>query len=73
MRIVLVLPGVVATDFGLNAFHGGADSRAFPDAQTAEDAARVIADGLLTGPVDIYTRTDGYERVSGYIGRLAGR
>ena len=28
--VTLVSPGVVATDFGLNAMHGGADSRGFP-------------------------------------------
>ncbi len=30
IQISLVSPGVVATDFGLNAVHGGVDSRAIP-------------------------------------------
>lgn len=73
IRVVLVLPGVVATDFGLNALGGGADSRAMPGAQDVEDAARVIADGLLEGPVDLYTRGEGVEAVVAHLRSLAGR
>ena len=73
IRVVTVFPGVVATDFGNNALGGGVDSRSFPGAQTAEDAARVIADGLLSGPVDLYTRTDGYDLARGHLARLGGR
>ena len=72
IRVVLVLPGVVATDFGNNALGGGPDSRAIPGAQPVEEAARIIADGLFAGPVDLYTRGDGLERVLGYVRRLAG-
>jgi len=71
VRVVLVLPGVVATDFGANALGGGPDSRTLPGAQAAEDAARAIADGLLTGPVDLYTRGEGVESVVGHLRSLA--
>jgi len=72
IRVVLVLPGVVATDFGLNALGGGPDSRALPGAQPVEEVARVIADGLFAGPVDLYTRPDGLERVLQHLRGLAG-
>jgi NADP-dependent 3-hydroxy acid dehydrogenase YdfG len=71
IRVVLVLPGVVATDFGNNALGGGPDSRALPGAQPVDEVARVIADGLLAGPVDLYTRPDGLERVLGHLRALA--
>ena len=43
IQVSLVSPGVVATDFGLNAMHGGVDSRTIPGGQTAEQVAAVIA------------------------------
>jgi len=73
IRVVLVIPGVVATDFGLNAVHGGADNRALPGAQDVSEVAGVIADGLLTGPVDVYTRAEYYDRVASHLASLAGR
>ncbi|HEY1905113.1 MAG TPA: SDR family NAD(P)-dependent oxidoreductase [Myxococcaceae bacterium] len=73
IRVVLVLPGVVATDFGNNAIGGGPDSRSIPGAQSVEETARVIADGLFSGPVDLYTRPAYFEQVLGYLRRLAGR
>ncbi|HET6980533.1 MAG TPA: SDR family NAD(P)-dependent oxidoreductase, partial [Myxococcaceae bacterium] len=72
IRVVLALPGVVATDFGNNAIGGGPDSRSIPGAQPVEEAARVIADGLFSGPVDLYTRPAYVEQVLGYLRRLAG-
>jgi NAD(P)-dependent dehydrogenase (short-subunit alcohol dehydrogenase family) len=71
IRVVLVLPGVVATEFGLNALGGGPDSRALPGAQPAEEVARVIADGMRTSRGDIYTRPDGLERVLEHLRGLA--
>jgi len=72
IRVVLVLPGVVATDFGLKALGGGADSRNLPGAQDPHEVAQLIADGLLTGPVDVYTRPDGLDRVMHHLRTLAG-
>ena len=72
IRVVLALPGVVATDFGNNAIGGGPDSRSIPGAQPVEEAARVIADGLFSGPVDLYTRPAYFEQVLGYLRRFAG-
>jgi NAD(P)-dependent dehydrogenase (short-subunit alcohol dehydrogenase family) len=73
IRIVTVLPGVVATDFGLNARGGGMDSRAMAGAQDVGEVARIVADGMLAGPLDLYTRPEGLDAVLGHLKRLAGR
>lgn len=70
IQFTLVSPGVVHTDFGVNARHGGPDSRSLPDAQSAEEVARVIADAIAAGRADVYTRPGSRERVLGYIGGL---
>src|SRR5215471_5164147 len=72
IRVMLVLPGVVGTDFGNNAIGGGVDSRSIPGAQRVEDVARIMADGLFSGPLDLYTRPEGLERVLGHLRTLAG-
>ena len=72
IRVVLVLPGVVATEFGNNALGGGPDSRTLPGAQSVDEVARVIADGLFAGPLDLYTRPEGLEMVLGHLRGLAG-
>jgi short-subunit dehydrogenase len=66
IQITLVSPGVVATEFGLNALHGGVDSRTLPDAETPEDVAEAIAAAIDTRPADVYTRRDGREMVMKY-------
>ncbi|HVN76293.1 MAG TPA: SDR family NAD(P)-dependent oxidoreductase [Thermoanaerobaculaceae bacterium] len=66
IHVTSVHPGVVATDFGLNALHGGTDSHAIPGAQTAEQVAEVIA-GVIERPrADVYTRPDGQRMVCDY-------
>jgi short-subunit dehydrogenase len=62
----LVSPGVVRTDFGRNALHGGPDSSRLPDSQSVEDVAEVIA-GVIDSPrPDVYTRTGARARVVDY-------
>ncbi len=56
IQISLVSPGVVRTDFGLNAIHGGPDSRTFPESQSADEVAAVIAKVIETRQPDVYTR-----------------
>src|SRR5262249_37319493 len=51
-----VIPGVVATEFGANALHGGADSRTLPGAQPVGEVADVIADAIVAPCAEIYTR-----------------
>lgn len=70
IQFSLVSPGVVHTDFGLNARHGGVDSRALPDAQTAEEVAAVIAQVIADRRPDVYTREGSAERVADYYGAV---
>jgi NAD(P)-dependent dehydrogenase (short-subunit alcohol dehydrogenase family) len=72
IRLVLVFPGVVATDFGNNALFGGPDSRTLPGAQPVGEVARAIADAIRGGPLDVYTRADGLERAVGHLRTAAG-
>lgn len=67
IRVITVLPGVVATDFGNHALGGGPDSRALPGAQDVGEVGRVIAEALLTRNGDVFTR-EGAERAG--IGHL---
>jgi len=73
IRVMLVLPGVVATDFGKNALGGGVDSRNIPGAQPVEEVARIMADGLFTGPLDLYTRPGSLAKVLGHVDRLGSQ
>jgi len=64
IQISLVSPGIVRTEFGLRALHGGPDSRSFPDSQSAEEVAAVIAKVIETRQPDVYTR-----KAAGMIGK----
>jgi len=66
IQVSLVSPGVVRTDFGLKAIHGGPDSRTFPDSQSAEEVAAVIAQVVATRQPDVYTRAGARDRVLSY-------
>lgn len=69
VRVTLVLPGVVATQFGLNARGGGPDSRALPNAQPVREVAEVIA-GSIEQPVDeVYTRPSFMGQVVDYFSK----
>jgi NADP-dependent 3-hydroxy acid dehydrogenase YdfG len=66
-----VSPNVVATEFGLNARHGGPDSRTLPGGQTAEEVAAVIADVIVSRHPDVYTRPGFRDRVVEYYRSLS--
>jgi NADP-dependent 3-hydroxy acid dehydrogenase YdfG len=66
----VVSPPVVRTDFGLNARHGGPDSRSLPGSQSAEEVAAVIAQVIETRQPDVYTRTGSGEMVAKYYATL---
>ncbi|MEO8703395.1 MAG: SDR family oxidoreductase [Kofleriaceae bacterium] len=53
-----VLPGVVATEFGTNALHGGPDSRVLPGAQSVDEVAKIIADLIEQPRAEVYTRPE---------------
>lgn len=63
IQVSLVSPGVVRTDFGLNAVHGGPDSRQFPNSQGAEEVAEVIAGVIESRRPDVYTRAGARQSV----------
>ena len=70
IQVSLVSPGVVATDFGLNAVHGGVDSRSIPGGQSAEEVADVIAAVIESRQADVYTRPGAREMIAKYYADL---
>lgn len=70
IQFSLVSPGVVRTDFGVNAIHGGPDSRQMPDSQSAEDVAVVVAQVIASRQPDVYTRKGSQQRIGGYYASL---
>ncbi len=68
ITVSTVSPGVVATDFGKNAQHGGPDSRQLPNAQPVEEVAQVIAELIESPKADVYTRPELKQTVLAYFG-----
>ncbi len=56
IQFTLVSPGVVRTEFGIRAVHGGPDSRTLPNSQSAEEVAVVIVEAIRSRTPDVYTR-----------------
>ena len=72
VRVTCFYPGIVSTDFGLNAVGGGPDSRSFPGSQTPEEIATLLADVIeQRRGGDVYSRPEAVERVLGYLRGLA--
>ena len=70
IEVTLVSPGVVRTDFGRNALHGGVDSRQLPESQSVEEVAAVIVWAIRTGKPDVYTRVGAKQRVIDYFSHV---
>ena len=70
IQFSLVSPGVVYTEFGLRAKHGGVDSRTLPQGQTAEQVAAVIVDVIRNRTPDVYTRVGARQMVLDYFARV---
>lgn len=70
IAVSLVSPGVVRTEFGANALHGGPDSRTLPFSQGPEEVAAVIADVIATRAADVYTAPGARARVAAYLDGL---
>ena len=70
IQFSLVSPGVVRTDFGLNAVYGGPDSKQLPGSQSAEEVAAVIADVIESRKPDVYTRAGARDQIAGYYASL---
>ena len=65
IQVSLVLPGVVATEFGLQARHGSSTPATFR-ARKPPRVAQVIADVIESRRADVYTRPDGQQMVARY-------
>ena len=63
-----VMPGVVATDFGANALHGGIDSRQVPWAQPVDEVGVIIANTIEKPVAECYTRPDMLQLAARYFG-----
>jgi NADP-dependent 3-hydroxy acid dehydrogenase YdfG len=70
IQISLVSPPVVRTEFGLNARHGGPDSRTLPNSQSAEEVAAVIAQVIETRQPDVYSAPGSQARVAAFYAAL---
>ena len=68
--VSLVSPGVVYTDFGKNAMHGGPDSRAIPGGQDVADVVEVIVGVIESRRTDVYTRAGAQAEVAAYYAGL---
>ncbi len=66
IQFSIVSPGVVRTEFGLRALHGGVDSRRLPNSQSAEEVAAVIAGVIESREPDVYTLKGANRRVAQY-------
>jgi NAD(P)-dependent dehydrogenase (short-subunit alcohol dehydrogenase family) len=66
IQFSIVSPGVVRTEFGINALHGGPDSRQLPGSQSAEEVAEVIARLIESRAADVYTRPGSRSQVASY-------
>jgi len=70
IQFSLVSPGVVRTEFGANALHGGPDSRTLPNSQSADEVADVIAQVIADRRPDVYTREGMAETAVTYLKEL---
>jgi short-subunit dehydrogenase len=70
IQFSVVSPPAVRTNFGLNAMHGGPDSRTLPNTQSAEEVADVIAAVIESRRPDVYTSPGSHKRVLAYFEQL---
>ncbi len=64
--VTIVLPGVVATEFGRNALGGGVDNKSLPSAQPVEAAVKAIVDVIEHPKSEAYTSSFIGETISRY-------
>ena len=70
IQFSIVSPGVVRTEFGVNARHGGPDSRQLPGSQSAEEVAEVIAGLIESRAADVDTRPGSRSQVAAYYAEI---
>ncbi|HEY2406990.1 MAG TPA: SDR family NAD(P)-dependent oxidoreductase [Polyangiaceae bacterium] len=64
--VTTVSPGVVTTDFGLNALHGGVDNKQLPGAQSVDEVVDVLVRVIDKPEADVYTRDGARQLVADY-------
>ena len=72
--VSLVSPGLVYTEFGVNALHGGLDSRELRGSgvgQEEDEVAEVIMATLKSKEIDVYSKAGYKAQVMGYLDALA--
>ena len=82
VRVVVVYPGRIATDFGANAAgERMGDAGKLPTevlgvlggaTQSAEEVARVVCDAALSARGDVYTQSNAFDRVREYFEKQVG-
>ena len=70
IQVTLVSPGGVKTDFGVNARHGGVDSKTFAHFEEPEGVAAAMWEAVETRVPDLYTRPGAKDSVLGYLASL---
>ena len=68
--VTLFSPGVVDTDFGANAMHGGPPSSSLPNAQDVGEVGEVMAWAIEQQRTDVYTRPGSKAWISGFYQNL---
>jgi NAD(P)-dependent dehydrogenase (short-subunit alcohol dehydrogenase family) len=66
INVSTVLPGVVATEFGVHALGGGPDSRTLPNTQPVDEVAEAIAELIEHPRAEVYTRPGYRQQVVDY-------
>src|SRR5262249_8635304 len=66
IQFTLVSPGVVRTEFGKHALHGGPDSHTLPGSPSPEEGAVVIAEVIGSRRPDVYTNPVASARIAAY-------
>jgi NAD(P)-dependent dehydrogenase (short-subunit alcohol dehydrogenase family) len=62
------VPGVVQTDFGLKALHGGPDNRALPNSQPVDEAAATLLELVEHPRAEAYSRPQYQDMIKKYYG-----
>jgi NADP-dependent 3-hydroxy acid dehydrogenase YdfG len=68
--VTLFSPGVVNTDFGTNAMHGGPPSSSLPNAQDVHEVGEVMAWAIEERKTDVYTRPGSKAWITGFYQNL---
>lgn len=66
IHVTSFFPGVVATDFGINALGGGIDNRRIPGGQSVEEVAEVLLQTIRSPRPEVYSRPEYHDQVAAF-------